>query len=480
MFLRVVSLLVFLMILLQGNTQEKPVVFISSDTALQTAFNRAKEQALFYKGDPADPVAPWYEAALPTRNAFCIRDVSHQAIPAEILGLHAANKNMLTLFVKNISESKDWCTYWEMNKFGKPAPEDYRNDTAFWYNLNANFELIYTCWRLYLWTGDSSYISNPAFTGFFELTATKYIDRWYLQPGDLLKRPAYPNAPQPFNFSDYFHRCRGIPSYYEAVDDMGMSADLVAAIYRAMKTYSAIARLQKNTTKANLLEQKAEAYRKHLEDKWWNAEEQRYYNFLTNQNGFGSGEGDIFLLWYNALTNSSRIKHTISRIVNEKLNVENMSYLPYQLSRYGYSNEAYNYILHLTNPNTKRREYPEVSYGVIEGIVQGMMGIEADARFNRIMTVYNGKSSHFAELRNLGLVGSVVNVRQEKNKSSLQNQGRGTLNWRVVFNGRFTYVVVNGNKRKPFYGKDMMGKWRSYIDVNVLPGATIEVTAVNK
>src|SRR6478752_4450848 len=228
-------LFIFCIAVFSAFAQEPSIEFQSSDTALQIAFYRAKEMALSYKGDQNDPVGPWYEAALPSRNAFCIRDVSHQAIAAEVLGLHAANKNMLTQFVSNISESKDWCTYWEMNKFGKPAPEDYRNDTAFWYNLNANFELLYTCWRMYLWTGDSSYITQPVFKTFFNLTLTRYIDRWSLQVDSLLKRPAYPNAPSPFNFNDYFHRCRGIPSYYEAVGDMSMSSDLVAAVYQAMK-----------------------------------------------------------------------------------------------------------------------------------------------------------------------------------------------------------------------------------------------------
>jgi hypothetical protein len=37
-------------------------------------------------------------------------------------------------------------------------------------------------------------------------------------------------------------------------------------------------------------------------------------------------------------------------------------------------------MLLLTNPETKRREYPEVSYGVILGFASGLMGIEPDAR----------------------------------------------------------------------------------------------------
>src|SRR6478609_8108979 len=220
--------------------QNKTVTFKSSDPAMELAFNRAKSMALSYKGNSSDPVGPWYEAALPSRSAFCMRDVSHQSIGAEILGLSNENKNMLSLFAKNISENKDWCSYWEINKYGKPAPEDYRNDKEFWYNLNSNFDVMFACWRLYLWTGDESYIKSPEFENFFEKSATKYIDRWVLGADSLLTRPEFPNPAIPFNIKDDFHRCRGLASYSEGIPGLKMGVDLVAAIYRGLLTYSSV------------------------------------------------------------------------------------------------------------------------------------------------------------------------------------------------------------------------------------------------
>jgi len=140
-----------------------------------------------------------YESALPPRYAFCMRDVSHQCIGAEILGMHRENKNMFTKFTTHISASKDWCSYWEMDKFDRPSPSDYRNDREFWYNLNANFDLMDACWRSYLWTGDSLYLKDPAFRNFYDRSAQEYIQKWILQPDSLLTRPAYPNTPVPFN-----------------------------------------------------------------------------------------------------------------------------------------------------------------------------------------------------------------------------------------------------------------------------------------
>ncbi len=189
------------------------VQFGGTDTAIVRAFAWAKAQALQYKGKPGDPVGPWYESALPPRDAFCMRDVSHQSVGAAILGLDAENKNMLTLFARNISASKNWCSYWEINKHGVPAPDDYLNDREFWYNLNANFDVLWAAWRVAAWTGDSSYYEAPVFRYFQQQTADAYIKSWVLQPDSLLTRPTHPNAPVPFHEDDKFHRCRGLPSY---------------------------------------------------------------------------------------------------------------------------------------------------------------------------------------------------------------------------------------------------------------------------
>lgn len=93
---------------------EDIAVFTSSDSVLQKSFNWAKKQALSYAHDDSnDPVGAWYEAALPQREAFCMRDVSHQSVGAHILGLSKHNKNMMRKFAQNISESRDYCSFWK-------------------------------------------------------------------------------------------------------------------------------------------------------------------------------------------------------------------------------------------------------------------------------------------------------------------------------------------------------------------------------
>ena len=154
-----------------------PLSLTTSDERLLKCFQWAKAQALAYVRT-GDPVGPWYEAALPGRHAFCMRDVAHQALGAHALGLAAQNRNMLRKFAVNISESKDWCTYWEINRHDKPAPVDYTNDKEFWYNLPANFDVLDACYRMYLWTHDEAYLEDPAFLAFYEHTVTDYVRRW--------------------------------------------------------------------------------------------------------------------------------------------------------------------------------------------------------------------------------------------------------------------------------------------------------------
>ncbi|TCD00340.1 hypothetical protein [Pedobacter psychroterrae] len=414
--------------------QNDGVTFKSTDEALQIAFGRAKEMALSYKGKPSDPVGPWYESALPPRSAFCMRDVAHQSIGGEILGLSKENKNMLRLFVNNISESKDWCSYWEINHLGKPAVEDYRNDKEFWYNLNANFDILNTGWKLYLWTGDEEYIKGAGFENFYEKSVTDYIGRWVLQVDSLLSRPTHPNAPMPFNDEDSFHRCRGLPSYSEGVPNIKMGVDLVGAIYRGLMSYASILDVKGQHNKAKLFKEKAVGYQKSIDAFWWNDTVSRYHTFYSNDDKFGMEEGETFLLWFDALKEGERKQKTIQHLLSKDWNIENLSYFPLIMYQNGKPEKAYDYLLHLTDPTTSRREYPEVSFGVIKGFVEGLMGVEADARLDQVTTLHRGKPATTSELRDLPVLKTLITIKHEGNKATtLINKGEKQILWQPKF-----------------------------------------------
>ncbi|SDT35034.1 hypothetical protein SAMN05216490_3176 [Mucilaginibacter mallensis] len=454
--------------------QNNNLQFKSADTALQTAFQRAKVMALHYKGKPGDPVGPWYESALPPRFAFCMRDVSHQSIGAEVLGLDKENKNMLTLFVKNISANKDWCTYWEINHFGKPAPEDYKDDKHFWFNLNANFDIMNACWNLYLWTGDQEYIKGAAFKNFYEKTANEYIKTWILEPDSLLTRPAHPNVTLPYDSEDAKKRCRGLPSYSEGVQNIKMGADLIAAIYRGLLSYAEILKVNGENMKALAVLKNAEKYRQALDSKWWDENDQLYYTYFTSDNKFGKTEGETFLLWFDAIKDPVRKQKTIQHLLNNNWNIENLSYFPYILYVNGYPDQAYNYMLKLTDPKTDRREYPEVSFGVIKGFTEGLMGISADARVNRLTTLYRNTADISSTLMSVPVLHTTIDLTHKDRKTStITNVGKIAIQWRPKFAGNYASIFIDGKRLKATHEKNWLGNQFSYANVSLKAGQKI-------
>ena len=474
--LRWLCVALFLVACLTADAQG--VRFGSSDTAMTRAFHWAKEQALHYKGKPGDPVGPWYESALPPRDAFCMRDVSHQSVGGAILGLDAENKNMLTLFAQNISGAKDWCTYWEMNKKGVPAPDDYRSDREFWYNLDANFDVLWATWRLAVWTGDTSYTEAPVFRNFQEKTVGPYIDSWVLAADSLLTRPAHPNAPVPYDESDKFDRCRGLPSYSEGIPNMKVGVDLVAALYRGLMTYAYILHRRDRDANVQVYLERAERYRAHLEADWWDDSLGRYHTWYSNDGRFGLGEGETFLLWFDALRDTARARRTIDHLASVKWNMENTSYLPFLFYREGYWDTARQTILYLADPHTQRREYPEVSFGVVQAVVMGLMGVDVLPGTRTVSTFYRHSGDGGAWLADLPVLGTNISVRHTgRGKSVLSNTGSKALVWRAEFSGMHTKATVGGRTMPMQQQQDKWGRTVSYVEVPVAAGGHVVVAA---
>lgn len=459
--------------------EEKPEVlttlFTSTDKTLENTFQWAKQMALKYSHDGTDPVGPWYEAALPNRQAFCMRDVSHQTVGAQILGLSAHNANMLTKFAENITENKDWCSYWEINRYNRPAPEDYANDKEFWYNLNANFDVIQACLKLYQWTGNRLYLDNPHFINFYEKSLNEYIQRWMLSPDQIMNRPLYMNSPANFNPNNNFHTCRGLASYVENFPGLTASADLLASLYAGYKAYAEICALKGDKQSAQKCETTALQYRQILETKWWNNEKSHYYNFWTANKEFYDGEGSSYVLWFDISDNPERIRATMRQLLHQSWNVETTSYFPALFYRLGYDKDAY--IRLVTLPQQERSSYPEVSYGILEGIAGGVMGITPAASERRISTLSRlRQETDQAEMKNVPIFGGYINIRHNgKQASQLENRTGSTIIWRASFAGEHPTLSVAGKEIQTTVTKDILGNTASYIDIEVTEGNKIQV-----
>jgi hypothetical protein len=457
--------------------------FVSSDAKLTQAFAWAKSQALAYAHGPGDPVGAWYEAALPGRNAFCMRDISHQTTGAAALGLYEANRNMLEHFAAAISPKRDWAGYWEIDKEGLPSPDDYENDDDFWYNLPANFDLLDANIRMWRWTGDPTFLTDHRFQQFFRRTSTDYLKAWQLDPADILSRPRIMNRRLR---QGKFVRSRGIPSYTEGRDNFNVGTDLLAAEYRAFEDLSFLASMQKQADLSRKYADIAGRLLDLIETKAWSEKDHHFVGTLAEQGSVKGGDGDAMVLYFGAVRNPRHLQAALSKIsepdFREHIGIEEESYLPQILYRYGQSDAAYDTILDLASPDKQRREYPEVSYAVIAAIVTGTMGVDVSYEVSSHSFVVHSMArlagtSEDAKISHLRILQNVVDLEHEgASKSSMTNRSGPSLRWRAEFCGKAALLVVAGHRETADVSQDANGIFTSSVLVEVPTGARVTVT----
>lgn len=430
------SLISTLLILVAGSSASLsaavPAGFQSTDSTLENTFRWARDMALSYVRDGSDPVGLWYEAALPGRESFCMRDLSHQTVGAAALGLDAYNLNMLGKIASNISDSKDWCSYWEIERLDRPTPCDYANDKEFWYNLPANFDVMRACFAMYEWTGDTTYLKSPVFTEFYRRTAHDYADRWALTPDSIMQRRRFMNTPQPFNPKNGFHTCRGLPSYAENFSGITVAIDLLGALKSGYQAYAAISEMTGDPDEAYFAASRAAAYDDIIESQWWNDSATRYNTYYKQDGSFHRGEGIPYMLLIGALDRQERVAASLDDVLSRTWNVENLSAFPVFLYRHGLTQAADSIITML--PAAPRNDYPEVSYGVIEGIFGGLMGMQPSASRSELSTCHNGAADAVSTATDVPMLGGTVTLTHNGHHSStLTNNTPRTLTWKASF-----------------------------------------------
>jgi len=454
--------------------------FHSSNPSLNESFQWAKRQALYYlRSDGA--IGPWYEAALPGRDAFCMRDVSHQAEGAAALGLFAANKNMIHRFADSVAASRNWAAFWEIDgRDGKPSTFDYVSDDDFWFNLPANFDVLDAAVRMWRWTGDNSYRDDSRFQTFFRKTLTDYIAQWQLGPDQLLTRPRIANQRQ---VQGKFADSRGIPSYVEDSKDFIFGTDLLAAEYRAIRSYQEIAVRPEDKALAFHLQKSADAIQNILETVAWDQEHGHFVGAIRKDlSGYGSG--DTFALYFSAIKNPSHTRGALAHISDpaywKQINTEEESYVPFVLFRYGKPEIAYQVLLDLADPKKPRREYPEVSYAVVAAIISSAMGIEpsrAGDNYDVQTLPHSLPKTDSVSVSSLRLRGRVLDIwHRGSGETRFRNREGTAIRWMAAFDGTADKLRVNGRLVRASHAMTRGGLAMSFVINTVEPGATAVVT----
>lgn len=461
-----------------ANSTHKDLSISSDDTTLVTVFQWASNTSKNYVGNDLDPVGPWYEAALPGREAFCMRDISHQCIGEEINNHGRQNLNMFTRFVENISEEKDFCTYWEISKDNLPASVDYENDEDFWYNLNANFDLLDACYRLYLWTGNPQYVEDPRFFNFYRLTCGEYIKRWQLSADSIMYREGIMNVRGDEN-KKRFKGVRGLPSYEESVPNLKVTGDLLASIFRGLNSYASILSLHGEKYEASKIRRKAEDYIQLYDSLWWNPKTKNYFAYCLDDGTFKEGGTNIFPLWFGFVHSPERIESIIRLMETKETNVEIMSYCPLLFYRYGKAEQAYTFIQKLFQ--NERCDYPEVSSALLESIVCGTAGLQVKADENKIVTYPQlTKQTSWLAIENIPvLTGKISLIHYSNYKTAIVNKTDKSFIWRAVFPGKLKQISESGRALKLFVQKDALGNVSTYAEIICPVGEMIVLEGFN-
>jgi hypothetical protein len=468
----------------ETSRREGSIEFESSDKNLVDGFRWAKNQALLYIRD-SGAVGPWYEAALPGRNAFCMRDVSHMSTGAQMLGLGLRTRNMLRHFAANISASKKWCTWWEITGDGKPAPVDYKNDTDFWYDLPANFDVLDACYRQWLWTRDNAYVTDDVFLNYYRRTVTDYVRTWD-HDGLLEHLPGDGHM--------------GIATYDEDLENQVLvGADLIAAQYAAYRAYGAIANYRNEMTTAAEFTRKANCLKSLYNDKWWDSSTKSFFGALGEDGKFdrnlqaSTGGSDIEFPLYFRLTEEGLKTHASLDRLEAYVHldgavrtgivggVEGLSYLPDIFYKHGRSQSGYAVLLALMSPDLKRRTYPEVSYTVIGNIGTGLMGILPPPHAGTVETFPQLTArTAWAALHHVPFGNNIITVRHSGNgETALSNEMGSDLLWRAGFPGQGTSVLVDGKRVPAETAIRPGGLNETYCTVQVASGITCVATLKN-
>lgn len=449
----------------------------TSDKLLRQGFAWAKTQALAYvfsASATGDPVGDWYEAALPGREAFCMRDVSHQSTGAQVLGLAGYTYNMLYKFAVYISAARDWCSYWEIDRRDEPAPIDYTSDSDFWYNLPANFDVLHCCWRQYLWTGDRRYLDHPVFRNFYARTVVDYVQLWD-KDGDGIPEhyPAYGR--------------RGIASYNEDVARPYNAGDLIATQAAAYDAYAAMLESGNgaDASAAGAWRAKAQVLRATYDTEWWCAEKARFAGLRRHNLSYECsycGIANFFPLSLNLVEDKEKAELALAEVIRRRRQhcIEERSYLPELFYAYGHPLVARDELMEQLEPGYARREYPEVSYAAVGSIVAGMLGITPDARTQSVSTCSRLTDDvAWVEITSLPCLANVIDVRHDgQERTVFTNRSGPALHWLAAFPGHHEQLLLDGIPHRPHLVTDANGRPQSMLKVDVHANTTRVVSVL--
>lgn len=109
---------------------------------------------------------------------------------------------------------------------------------------------------------------------------------------------------------------------------------------------------------------------------WWSSKDDKPYSSLLTDGTF-KGNPSRYILQSQILQSSHRQEIALQGLLSiEDINIESQSYLPKLFYNFDEQHRAFEELMDLSHPMKERKEYPEVSYAIVEAILEGLNGFE--------------------------------------------------------------------------------------------------------
>jgi hypothetical protein len=447
------------------------ISFESADPLLDVKVAAARDRALA-SVHSWSAVGSWYDA--PGGNiGFCPRDLAHQSSGAAPLGFALQTRNMITAFAKSISASRDWCGLWEITPRGTPYSLDYTDDRHFRFALPANFDQLQAAYHEYLWTGDETYLKDPALLNFYSRTVNDYVHAWDKDGDGIMESlPAHGN--------------RGIPSYLQHEPRALTGADLIALQYAGYKAYASLLSRMPASQPASM-DQKAQALKTTFNQQWWNPSKQQFYAARLADGSFYPdylSESNIYALLFRLTESGGKTESALNQMeAHTPGNTQMRSYVPQVLFAYGRDSAGYKALLNFFQPEALRQAKdsfePELAFATITSVVHGLMGISADMPRHLVITrSHLPPELEWAQLKAVSIGLNRINVRHDTEGTSLTNQSGPPVRWKIEFplpvEPRGIQIFLDNHPLPFSQGVDENGGLIGFAETTVTPGKTRE------
>lgn len=341
-----------------------------------------------------------YRAGYGHRSGYYLRDLAHQAVGAQILGLGMRTAAMIESFLRSADERRGGWPYWAVNfDHETPLAIDYRGPDDFVRELPAVFELAETVQVLHRWGADPRWAA--------EADAVRRIVTAFVDRHDQAPRNGVAEASGAGIFE-------GTASYNELPGIVLREAgDGFAAQYAATRHVAALAGGAGAPDPE--LEQQARLLRHHYRDVWsrhpsgdvvcgWTAEGEPVRAWSRESTWFPLLKG--LLVDERAGYELDRVDRLCQAPETAPRNVEALTYLPDLYFRHARPEQAWDWMRrihalrgqpHEVSAQGTNGSYPEVPFTLLAQIVLGLVGLEPDAP-RRTLTLRPGLPSAIGEI----------------------------------------------------------------------------------